>query len=198
MPESHLWGSGRSDMPRKTAKKKIPQTRSLFFLIVGIALLSLFIFFKINQSGSLSFNTVPRNSTHSANIQAIPETIEIAPLSLRLPVQPAVVEGTRWQINEKGASYLSSSARVGEKGNIVIYAHNKATSFGPLAQIKIGDPITLKTRSGKNYSYGVYKIFMVNPNQVEVLQSKGAEELTLYTCTGFADSKRLIVKAKPL
>ena len=93
---------------------------------------------------------------------------------------------------------MSSSARVGEKGNIVIYAHNKATSFGPLAQIKIGDPITLKTRSGKNYSYGVYKIFMVNPNQVEVLQSKGAEELTLYTCTGFADSKRLIVKAKPL
>lgn len=134
-----------------------------------------------------------RNNTPQA-----PVSIEIIPLSVKLTIAPARIEGNNWEISETGASYLTSSAPLKNNGNTVIYAHNKSNLFGPLTEIKIGHPITLKSRDGKIYSYSVYKIDTVTPDKVDVIKSQGREELTLYTCTGFADTKRLVVKARPI
>ncbi len=184
-------------MAKRAKKNRIFRIQSLLLLITGVACLTLFLGFKIHQVNSLSFNKVPV-STHTTSMKQTPQSIEIIPLAVKLSVAPAKVEGNNWQVSEDGASYLTTSARVKEQGNMVIYAHNKANLFGPLSQVKVGYPITIKTKEGKIYSYSVYKIDTVTPDHVEVLKSNGKEELTLYTCTGFADTKRLIVKAKPI
>ena len=51
-------------------------------------------------------------------------------------------------------------------------------------------------RTSSWYSYEVVDIKEVYPNQTEVIEETDDETLTLYTCSGFADSKRLIVVAK--
>jgi len=50
----------------------------------------------------------------------------------------------------------------------------------------------------KWYKYKVNKITAVYPNQTEVIMPTKNETLTLYTCTGFYDEKRLIVTALPV
>ncbi len=185
-------------MPKRAKKiSKSARIQSLLILTAGVICLTTFVGYKIHRANRMSFEQVPPVNT-KANLAHSPESIEIIPLSIKLSVEPARVEGNRWEINEKGASYLVSSAPLKDNGNTVIYAHNKATMFGSLSQIKIGYPITLKTREGKIHSYSVYKIETVTPDRVDVIKSNGEEELTLYTCTGFADTKRLVVKAKPI
>ena len=61
----------------------------------------------------------------------------------------------------------------------------------------MGDSIILKTESNQEYSYSVSEILTVIPDQTEVLAPTDHEVLTLYTCTGLLDQKRLIVKALP-
>ncbi len=171
--------------------------RAVLLLIIGVVCLTAFTRYKINRAERLSFTHAPVTKVQ-ADQAHVPASIEIIPLSIKLSVAPARVEGNNWEISETEASYLSSSAPMKKNGNTVIYAHNKSTLFGPLSKIEVGHPITLKSRNGKIYSYSVYKIDTVSPDEIDVIKSQGREELTLYTCTGFADSKRLVVKAKPI
>ncbi len=184
-------------MSKKAKKGTVSHARALLLLIGGIVCLSMFVGYRVHKTQRLSFTKAPLATTHPNTPQS-PVSIEIIPLSITLPVAPARVEGNNWEINETGASFLTSSAPLKNNGNTVIYAHNKSSLFGPLTEIKIGYPITLKSRDGKIYSYSVYKIDTVTPDKIEVIKSVGREELTLYTCTGFADTKRLVVKAKPI
>lgn len=171
--------------------------QAVLLLIGGVLCLSMFAGYRVHKSQRLSFIKAPQTNTRRNTLQT-PVSIEIIPLSVKLPVVPARVEGNNWEISETGASFLTSSAPLKNNGNTVIYAHNKSSLFGPLTEIKVGHPITLKSRDGKIYSYSVYKIDTVTPDKIEVIKSQGREELTLYTCTGFADTKRLVVKAKPI
>ncbi|MFS8160357.1 MAG: sortase, partial [Candidatus Roizmanbacteria bacterium] len=70
--------------------------------------------------------------------------------------------------------------------------------FGKLQNVEIGDVIIIKTHEGKTYSYKVGKKFAVTPDHIEVVKDTPEEVLTLFTCTGFADSKRLIIQAYPI
>ena len=55
--------------------------------------------------------------------------------------------------------------------------------------------VTIKTIS-KEYTYEVKEIKQVYPKELEVIAATTDETLTLYTCSGFNDTKRLIVIAK--
>ena len=48
----------------------------------------------------------------------------------------------------------------------------------------------------KWYEYEIKEIKEVLPSQTETIAPTKEETLTLYTCSGFSDSKRLIVIAK--
>lgn len=184
-------------MSKKRIRIKSPSKRTLFLLLAGLVCIGVVLSVQIYHSQILSFDSLPLNSQTDFNRAAshMPQSIEITRLAIRLDVKPAFIYGRTWQINKSGASYLTASQRPGEHGNVVIYAHNKRDLFGPLQLTKIGDPITIWTRDGKEYSYKVVKTLIVAPSQVNVLKSNGIEELTLFTCTGFADTKRLVVKA---
>lgn len=95
----------------------------------------------------------------------------------------------------------------GEYGNVVIFGHSTLpqlynvkdykTIFTFLPSLEKGDIIRVKINEVE-YEYVVYDMFVVNPNQVEVLkQQKDGVYLTLITCVPPGTYlKRLVVKAK--
>ena len=64
-----------------------------------------------------------------------------------------------------------------------------------LKKVKEGQLVYVFTKD-KWYSYKIDTIKEVLPTQTEVIAPTDTAVLTLYTCSGFSDSKRLIVQAK--
>jgi LPXTG-site transpeptidase (sortase) family protein len=86
----------------------------------------------------------------------------------------------------------------GEDGNMVITGHNYANGavFGSLDKMKIGDSVILETPNGEKYTYQVYDIEKVNPDDVASLNRyEGRMAITLLTCANNAN-KRLLVRCK--
>ena len=125
----------------------------------------------------------------------LPKRIIIPSRSIDLPVKPAKIVGETWELSDETASFGLGSALPGKAGNAVIFAHAKWKLFGPLRNIKKGEKIYVLTGADW-YLYEVKEIKTVLPNRVEVIKPTEDETLTLYTCSGFADTKRLIVVAK--
>lgn len=95
----------------------------------------------------------------------------------------------------------------GEYGNVVIFGHSTLpqlynvkdykTIFTQLPSLERGDKI-FTTVGEVTYEYEVYDMFIVNPDQISVLeQNNDAAYLTLITCVPPGTYlKRLVVKAK--
>lgn len=147
------------------------------------------------QKTVLSFDRPPISAPSQVEVD-LPVLIEIPRINLRLPVSPAVAVGDKWDVSEKGASYLLGSGQVGRVGNAVIYGHNKRYIFGPIRWLKKGDLIEIKTQNGKGYLYELIETKVVSPSTVEVLDSTNEPVLTLYTCTGWLDKDRFVVRAR--
>lgn len=94
-------------------------------------------------------------------------------------------------------TYLLNSPKPGDNANIIIYGHNSNDVFGNLHTIKKGKEIIISTNDGTIYPYLVTEILIVEPSNTKPLQATNYELLTLYTCTGLLDSKRLVVQALP-
>jgi sortase A len=124
-----------------------------------------------------------------------PARLDIPSLGLSHEVLPAEVKGNSWPSTKSGVSYLLSSAEVGA-GNTVIYGHNWPRILGNLSKLKVGESIKLTTQGGSEVTYVVYETRTVDPHTVSILDPSTDPILTLYTCSGLFDSKRLVVFAK--
>ena len=127
----------------------------------------------------------------------VPKRIVIPQISTDLEVKKSNIVGGYWEVFEDTAGWGIGSGYPGEPGNQVIFAHARDSLFLPLRSIKVGTKVYILTDSDW-YKYEVKEIKEVYPNQVEVIAPTEDETLTLYTCSGFVDAKRLIVIAKPL
>ncbi len=114
-----------------------------------------------------------------------------------IELMPAHILDGQWQVADNKATYLSTSSQPGSGGNIVIYGHNTHDIFKPLHQLKLGDTITIHQQNNQQSEYTVKEIKIVDPENTTEVEPTSYEVLTLYTCTGLLDSKRLIVKAYP-
>lgn len=112
-----------------------------------------------------------------------------------LPVYMAEVANNRWETTDKGISYLRSSAIPGEIGNSIFYGHNWKSILADLPTIEPGDMIVLSMDDGSALRYEVEFIQIVEPTDTNILNQSEDMRLTLYTCTGFLDSKRFVVTA---
>lgn len=146
----------------------------------------------------LSFKVAPSVIVDSQLRGPEPMRIQIQRTGIDLPIIPAQIKDGVWETSAITATHLSTSARPHEEGNIIIYAHNKKDMFGPLLWTQVGDEITLTSQDNQQFTYQVTKTQTVKPEEVEVVLPTNHEELTLYTCTGFLDSLRFVVKAKPV
>lgn len=163
-------------------------------LLAGVCFLGFF-GLKIYQPNPLSFSENPASGEQISEEQ-LPSKIIIPSLKIDLPVLPAKAAEAQWEIFETSASYLLGSGIPGKKGNVVIYAHNKRHLFGPVLGIKKGAEIKIENKNGESFAYYVLETKTVSPQQIEVLLPTLDSTLTLYTCTGFADSKRFVIVAK--
>jgi sortase A len=105
--------------------------------------------------------------------------LQIPALHLMAPL----LEGTDALTLNRGVGRIAGTARPGEGGNIGIAGH-RDSFFRGLKDIKAGDAIELKTRSGVD-TYLVEKIQVVAPSDVSVLREQETHALTLVTCYPF-------------
>ncbi len=123
-----------------------------------------------------------------------PVFISISAVNLNLPVAPGIIQNNQWTLYEDKAAWLSTSKTPG-KGNVIIYAHNWESLFGKLGKVQIGEEIKIKSTEA-GYSYIVAEKREVSPSDTNAVLSN-KDQLTLYTCEGTFDKKRLIVIALP-
>lgn len=175
---------------------------SLFLISAGFVLL-----FGKPEKAEKTFETAVKYSTAQEPIKAegfdgetektsaIPKKIIIPSLSLSVNIKKAgIIEGY-WEVYESSASWGEGSGLPGYAGNQVIFAHAREGLFLPLKDIKEKEVIYVLTESNW-FEYSVEKIKEVKPDDLEVIKPTKDEILTIYTCSGFNDNKRLIIVAK--
>jgi LPXTG-site transpeptidase (sortase) family protein len=146
-----------------------------------------------------SFGTISIDPTllSNTNPSEIPLRIVIPSVNIDLPITEANVINGSWELSETKASHGIGSSYPGQKGNTVIFAHARDGLFLPLRKSKVNDIVYVLTNNTW-HRYEIVKLHEVTPDTIEVIQPTIDETLTLFTCSGFADSKRLIVIARPL
>lgn len=168
----------------------------LFTGLLCIILLSMLLYQRYRPN-PLAFQGAVFTRTLSAESTSVgvPVQLVIPSLSLSLPIIGAEIEDTTWKTSEKAVSYLKSTPLPGKSGNAVLYGHNWPNLLGPLHQIHIGDRIEIRDADGSATTFQVAFITTVTPEQTNILENSKDSRITLYTCTGFLDSKRLVVTA---
>jgi LPXTG-site transpeptidase (sortase) family protein len=149
----------------------------------------------VNQkSGTIGPQTAVVNKTEQ---DEIPMRIIIPALSVDLPTVEANIVDGYWETSDTAASHGVGSANPGTKGNIVIFAHARQGLFLPLRNISKNTRIFVFTKHTW-YEYTVTATKLVTPDRIDTIGPTADETLTLYTCSGFFDAKRIIVTAKPV
>ena len=93
------------------------------------------------------------------------------------------------------ASYAEGSSKLDERlGNTIIYAHARDGLFMNLNKVKIDDRIVV-FGSESIYEFIVTETKNIYPDEVNDLISVGDHNLTLFTCDGYGDQYRLLIKA---
>jgi LPXTG-site transpeptidase (sortase) family protein len=129
-------------------------------------------------------------------VNKVPKQIIIKSLSIDLKVVPGTVQDGEWEVSETKANYLVGSGGVGDRGNVVIYAHKRPELFEDLIAAAAGDMVTVEAEDVVA-DYEILSKRVVSPDEVSVLESNPRlSELTLYTCNGWEDEERLVVKAR--
>lgn len=90
---------------------------------------------------------------------------------------------------------------INEYGNVSLAGHNNysGTMFGKNKNLKLGDKVLLTDLSGTTLEYEIYDIFVTNPDDTTILETKdkNTREVTLITCKN-GRAERLIIKAKEI
>jgi LPXTG-site transpeptidase (sortase) family protein len=166
----------------------------LVLLLLGFLLLTGYSpFYKTDLASPIKIGSNLINVNKNENI---PVRVVIPNVKIDNVITPSRIINGYWELSENTASYGEGSGTPGQKGNVVVFAHAREGLFYNLKDVKKGNLIYLFTKD-KWYKYSVNKITSVYPNQVETIAPTKNETLTLYTCTGFYDEKRLIIVATP-
>jgi sortase A len=94
-----------------------------------------------------------------------------------------VLEGSDDGTLRKASGHIEETPLPGQPGNIGIAGH-RDTVFRALRNIHDGDPLRLTT-ADRVYRYRITKTFIVEPNDVYVLDPTDRPTLTLVTCYPF-------------
>ena len=124
-----------------------------------------------------------------------------APLALlripRIGLEVAVLEGTDdWTLN-RAVGHIEDTARPGAAGNSGIAGHRDGF-FRGLKDIRTGDGIEIETVSSVE-RYRVERTWIVDPEDVSVLDPTASRSITLVTCYPFyfigSAPQRFVVRA---
>ncbi|MBI4008655.1 sortase [Candidatus Roizmanbacteria bacterium] len=168
-----------------------------FFKLFGIAclVLALLLLWQRNNSQRIVFKEFPQVKKNKQSRQSPPSRIVIKKVNIDLPLFPAKIVGQRWDLTNKGASWLDFSPIPGDRGNSILYGHNWTNLLGNLIFVRPGAEIEIFYKDGSHKIFIVDGTATVNPDNVSVLSQTNDSRITIYTCTGLFDQKRYIVAA---
>ncbi len=112
-------------------------------------------------------------------------------------VDAPIVMGDGWEQLKKGVGQHPGTANPGQKGNLVLSAHNDIYGeiFRDLDQLQPGDTILIHTRT-RVYTYVVRDIQVVEPTDVRWLEPTSEPTVTLISCYPYlVDNQRIVVRA---
>jgi len=120
--------------------------------------------------------------------------------NIRIPaigVDQVVVQGDSWEQLKKGVGQHAGTPNPGEKGNIVLSAHNDiyGETFRDLDKLKPGDEIILSS-TRQDYVYTVVDTAITDPARVDLMNNTPEAVVTLVTCYPYlVDNQRVVVLA---
>jgi sortase A len=135
-----------------------------------------------------------------AAIASVPEGDPVAIITIpKINVHKTVVEGVGLPDLKKGPGHYPGTPLPGQKGNAAIAGHRTTygAPFNRIDELKPGDSVYVQTVQGK-FRYIVKETQIVKPTQVEVLEDKGDNRLTLTACHPKYSAKQRIVVVSEL
>ena len=113
-------------------------------------------------------------------------------------VDAVIVEGDTWEQLKKGVGHHLDTANPGERGNLVLSAHNDIFGeyFRYLDQLKVGDEVIVYS-GNQRFRYVISQSRFVTPTQVDVMLPSRDPMVTLISCYPYlVDNKRIVVSAQ--
>lgn len=181
----------------------------ILLILIGVSIIGTVVYKKIITSNKqkemlevfenqLEENIEEKSEEESVSLDSINgytpiAVIEIPSIKLKQPV----VEGITEDVIKYFLGKFPDSAMPGEVGNFSVAGHRVSDftdAFINLYKVKPGDKVIVTTKSGK-YTYEVEESFIVEPEQVEVLDTADYEKITMITCT-IGSKKRVIVTGR--
>lgn len=128
----------------------------------------------------------------NAAIAIVPERIQSNAINLDLPVQDSDTRDIDelYEMLKNGPVRYVDSAKLGEKGNVLILGHSSQLpvvvnqmykAFNRVPDLKAGDTITLEG-GGKEFVYSVRSVKQVDAKEGVIDLTKEGNRLTLVTC----------------
>ena len=137
-------------------------------------------------------------SKEEVNLEDINGYTPIAIIEIpSIKLSQALVEGISDDVLKYFLGHFNDSAAPGEKGNFAVAGHRVSDytdAFINLYKVKAGDEVIVKAHD-KKYTYVVEDNFIVEPEDVHVLDDTKEATMTLVTCTVGA-KQRVIVKGR--
>ena len=153
---------------------------------------------------------LPNDAEIPANLRPLVQAMASMPIPTPGPEQgqriqiPAikidapVVQGDGWEQLKKGVAQHIGTPNPGQKGNLVLSAHNDVFGeiFRDLDKLKTGDQIIIFTNQNQ-YTYVVVNSQVVLPTQVEVMAPTAKATVTLISCYPYrVDNRRIVITAE--
>lgn len=111
-------------------------------------------------------------------------------------VNAPVVLGDGWEQLKKGVGQHIGTANPGDRGNLVLSAHNDIFSeiFRDLDKLKEGDEVIIITQD-RSFTYVITSSQTVEPTRVDLLAQTSESMITLISCYPYlVDNKRIVVQ----
>ncbi|MBR3628921.1 MAG: class D sortase, partial [Oscillospiraceae bacterium] len=117
--------------------------------------------------------------------------LEIMALHIKAPV----LEGTENDVLARAVGHFPDTGAVGS-GNYCIAGHSSVLDkeyFDNLKHTEDGMEIVLYNKEKQRFSYTVTERYVVNPDEIWILQDFGDDRVTLVTCTDDGSQRHVVV-----
>lgn len=157
------------------------------------------------QQTSATTDSPDMSDWSPARKKGFEEHLTSAPLGklsiVDIKMEAALFEGDSELHLNKGVARVTTSAALGEPGNLVIAGH-RDSFFRKLGQLKEGDLIQVTAINGQQHTYQMTDSWIVTPQDTWVMAPVSSDVLTLITCYPFyfvgSAPQRYIVRAKKI
>lgn len=102
----------------------------------------------------------------------------------KIDLKVIIKEGTDLRTLRYAVGHFSETPYPWEKGNFAIAGHRQYTYgefFNRVDEIEIGDTVSVQTFHG-TFEYSITNIQVIEPTQVEVIQNRDEDCMTIITC----------------